>query len=306
MSVIVPPVPAAADPSGTDLDPGPHEPAAPRRGRRRAGALVAVVTFALLLMLLSPALWMISSSLHSNSELTARPPAWGLSGASLTEYSRILTTPRFLTYFKNSAIVSLGTVAITLVVAVLAAYPFSRFRFPGRGLLLLAVLSVQMFPVVAILISLFDIYRRLGLINTYPGLILSNTTLALPFAIWFLKSFYDSIPKELEEAARVDGCGRLGVLWRVILPLTRPGLLAVGTYAFLMAWDDFVIALTLTTSDDMRTLPVGIALAFAGEFNYDWAGMMTISVVTTTPVLLVFLLLQKHMVAGLTAGAVKG
>lgn len=265
-----------------------------------------MLTLAVLWVLLSPIFWMLSSSLRTNPQLTTRPPIFDLEGLTLENYARILSTPRFLTYFQNSFIVSLSTVALTLVVAVLGGYAFSRFSFPGRRVGMIAVLSVQMFPIIAILISLFDFYATLGLLNTYIGLILAETTLALPFAIWFLKSFFDGIPRELEEAATVDGCGRLQILTHITLPLTRPGLLAVGTYAFLLAWDDFVLALTLTTSDEMRTLPVGVALSFVGEFNFDWAGMMTISVVTTAPVLVVFLFLQRHLVAGLTQGAVKG
>jgi multiple sugar transport system permease protein len=259
-----------------------------------------------LLIFLFPVYWMVHSSFRRNSELTVLPPNFSLIGATLENYQRILSNVAYLTYYKNSFIVAGATVAICLPVAILAGYAFSRYRFPGRGLLMTGVLSVQMFPIVAILIALYTFYARLSLLNTYHGLILANVTFALPFSIWFMKSYFDTIPRSLEEAAYIDGCGRLRTLFQIVVPLTRPGLLAVGVYAFLLSWDDFLFALTLITREELRTLPVGIALSFVGEFLYDWSGMMTISVIASLPVLVLFVALQRHMIAGLTAGSVKG
>jgi multiple sugar transport system permease protein len=276
----------------------------------RRSPLTSVLTYGglwlVLLLFLFPVYWMVHSSFRRNPELTVMPPNFSLIGATLENYQRILSNAQYLTYYKNSFIVAGATVAICLPVAILAGYAFSRYRFPGRGLLMTGVLSVQMFPIVAILIALYTFYAQLRLLNTYTGLVLADVTFALPFSIWFMKSYFDGIPRALEEAAAIDGCGRLRTLFQIVVPLTRPGLLAVGVYTFLLSWDDFLFALTLITREELRTLPVGIALSFVGEFLFDWSGMMTISVIASLPVLVLFVAMQRHMIAGLTAGAVKG
>lgn len=262
----------------------------------------------LLTLALSPVYWMFVSSFRQNSDLTKLPPKFLPFdvGASLENYGRILANPRYLTYYQNSLIVAFGTVTVCLVVAVMAGYVLSRYNFPGKILLQTGILSVQMFPLVAILISLFTFYSDMKLTNTYQGLILADTSIALPFSIWFMKSFFDTIPSSLDEAATIDGCGRFRTLFQIIVPLSRPGLLAVGIYTFLLSWDDFIFSLTLMSKDELRTLPVGIANSFAGELLFDWSGMMTISVVASVPVLLLFIFLQRYMIAGLTQGSVKG
>lgn len=262
--------------------------------------------FLLLSIFLFPIYWMFTSSFRTNPELTSMPPDFLPFGGTLDNYARILSTPKFLTYYKNSIIVAGATTFVCIAISSLTAYAFSRHRFRGMGAAMTAILSVQMFPIVAILIALFALFTRLKLTNTLYALILADLTFALPFSIWFLKSFFDTVPKDLEDAAYIDGCGRFRTIFAVVLPLVKPGILAVAIYTFLLSWDDFLFPLTLINRDELRTLPVGMALSFIGEFEYDWAGMMALSVVTSLPILILFIFLQRYMVEGLTRGAVKG
>ena len=211
-----------------------------------------------------------------------------------------------IVYFKNSVIVATATVVLTIAVATFAGYALSRYDFRHKSLLMTFIISVQIFPVTVIVISLFTFYSDLGLLNTYRGLILADTVNALPFSIWLIKSFFDTVPRSLDEAASIDGSGRFRTLITIIMPLVTPGLLAIGIYAFLGAWDDFMFALTIMKEESMKTLPIGLAQSFLGEYVYDYSGMMTMSVVASLPVVILFIFLQKYMVAGLTAGAVKG
>lgn len=262
---------------------------------------------ALLILALFPIYWMFVSSFRTNSELTSLPPKFlPTSGATLDNYERILSDNIYLTYYKNSLIVAGSTVVISIIISVMAGYSFSRFRFFGRSVAMSSILAVQMFPIVAILISLFSFFADLGLINTYRALILADITIALPFSIWFLTSFFDTIPRELEEAAFIDGASRIRTLIQVVVPLTRPGIIAVAIYSFLMSWDDFIFGLILINKNEMRTLPVGISLSFLGEFEYDWSGMMTVSIIASVPILVLFIFLNRYMVEGLTQGALKG
>jgi multiple sugar transport system permease protein len=259
-----------------------------------------------LVIFLFPIYWMFVSSLQPNSALIKLPPPFWPTDGTIDNYVRILTTPKYLNFYKNSVIVAAATVVISILVSIFAGYAFSRYRFPGRSAAMSLVLSIQMFPVVAILISLFVFFTNLKLINTYTGLILADITIALPFSIWFMKSFFDTIPRDLEEAAYIEGSGRFRTIFSIVVPLVLPGLVAVGIYSFLLSWDDFLFGLTLINRDAMRTLPVGIAMSFLMENEYDWAGMMTVSVVASLPVLLLFVFLNRYMVAGLTQGSVKG
>lgn len=267
---------------------------------------VYAVILLLLLIFIFPIYWMFTSSFRVNSDLTKMPPSFTPIGGTLENYVRILTTPKFLIYYRNSVIVASCTTFICILVSAFAAYAFSRYHFPGMGTAMTAVLSVQMFPIVAILIALFAFFTTLNLTNTLAALILADLTFALPFSIWFLKSFFDTVPRDLEDAAHIDGCSRFRTIFAVVLPLVQPGILAVAIYTFLLAWDDFLFPLTLINRDELRTLPVGMALSFIGEFEYDWAGMMALSVVTSLPILILFVFLQRYMVEGLTQGAVKG
>jgi multiple sugar transport system permease protein len=260
-----------------------------------------------MLPLIFPAYWLFSSSFKTNLAAYVTPPQWFPMPATLENYVNLTVGyTDFITYVRNSLITCVATAILAMVVASLAGYAISRLRFRGKRPLLLAILSTQMFPHVLILISLYVMYRQLGLINTYLGLIISFTTFAVPFSVWMMKGFFDGIPSEIEEAALIDGCTRLGALRHVILPLVAPGLLAVSLFSFLDGWNNLLYPLTLATSVDVRTIPPGLLLSFLGQFKHDWAGMMAASVVVTVPVMIIFVFLQRFLVRGLTAGAVKG
>jgi multiple sugar transport system permease protein len=241
-----------------------------------------------------------------NATLMAWPPQFNPFKGTIESYKKILSMPKYLVFFKNSTIVSGLTVLLCIITSIFAGYSLSRFRFFGRNFFMTSILSIQMFPIVAILISLYTFYSKLGLINTYTGLVLADTMLGLPLSIWLLKSFFDTIPTSLDESAKIDGCSRMGTLFRIIVPLLKPGLVAVGIYTFLQSWDDYLFGMIIMNRDEMRTLPVGIAQSFIGEFAHDYSGMMTLAVCASLPVILMFIFLQRYMVAGLTGGAVKG
>lgn len=264
------------------------------------------VILVFLVIFIFPVYWMFVSAFMDNATLMAWPPQFNPFRGNLHTFQKLLNMTKYIVFFKNSAVVSLATVAVCLAASIFAGYSLSRYRFPGKNAVMTGVLSVQMFPTVAILISLYTFYSQFKLINTYSGLVLADTMLALPLSIWLLKSFFDTIPRSLDEAARIDGCSRLQTLFLIIVPLLKPGLLAVGIYTFLQSWDDYLFGMIIMNRDSMRTLPVGIAQSFIGEFVHDYSGMMGLSVITSLPVIILFIFLQKYMIAGLTGGAVKG
>ena len=226
---------------------------------------------------------------------------------SLANYINVLTTGSFIQNLVNSVIVASSVVAIALLMAVTAAYALSRVQFRGRGLLLLTILSVSMFPQIAVLAGLFELIRFFGLFNTLWGLIFSYTIFTLPFTVWILTTFMRQLPKELEEAAIMDGCGPLRIIFEVFMPLLWPALVSTGLLAFIGAWNEFLFALTFVVDDNERTVPVSISL-ITGSTAYEipWGSIMAASVIVTVPLLLLVLAFQKKIVSGLTAGAVKG
>jgi ABC-type glycerol-3-phosphate transport system permease component len=224
---------------------------------------------------------------------------------TLLNYATVLFKSNIPRYFLNSIIISGGSTALALVLAVFASYGFARFEFKGKSWLQSFVLIGQLLPTAAIIVPLFITLRWLGLVNTYWGLILVYMIITLPLSVWMLTSYFRAIPVELEEAAIIDGATRLGVLFRVTLPLSLPGLVAVLVYAFVTTWNEFIFALCFATDSTVKTLPIGLA-EFSTEFNTDWGGVMAASMVMTVPVALLFLLFQRMFVGGLTAGATKG
>jgi len=275
------------------------------RKKRSTKILLWVFIAFLLVAFLFPIYWMFIGSLKDNSVLMKTPPQLYPTFQTVENYKTVLTNAKYLRYILNSLIVATGTVVIDLVLATLAGYSLSRYRYPGRKAIMILLLSAQIFPVVVIIISLYTFFRKLNLMNSYLGLMLADVAMSLPLSVWMLMSFVDSVPKSLDEAAHIDGCSRYMTLQLIVMPLMKPGMLAVGIYAFLQSWDDYMLGLVIMTKTTMKTLPVGIAETFMGEFGFDYAGMMTISVVASLPVLLLFLVFQKYMVAGLTGGAVK-
>jgi len=271
--------------------------------------LSVVWLFVLLAFAVLPMLWMLSTSLKGQFAALQQPPEWIPSHPTLQNYVTLLSPtgdvgPVFLRYFLNSVIVSLTTTALGILIAVPAAYAFSRFHFPGRDFLFFAVLVRNMFPVVVFLIPLFILMRALHLINTHASLILTYMTFGLPLSIWLLKGFYDNIPEELERAARIDGASRFKAFWLIIMPLSSPGIIATAIYAFIGAWNEYVYALTFLNSESLLTLPVGLQHFFT-EFATNWPGLMPAAFIMSVPVVVMFMLLQRHFVRALTEGAIK-
>ena len=224
---------------------------------------------------------------------------------TLQNYVDLFRNVAFVTYFRNSAVVATGTMLLTLAVASLGAYAFVRFRFPGRAPLLVAMLMAYMIPSVVLLVPLLVIFRSYGLINTYQGLILAEATNTAPFALLLLINYFAALPREREEAAQVDGCGRLRTLVRIVLPLAVPGLVAAGLFAFIAAWNNFLFAFLFTTTDRVKTLPIMMRLFALGEPAV-WGVSAAGAILTTLPIVLLFLLFQRMLMSGLAAGAVKG
>ncbi len=274
---------------------------------RRAAATLATYLLAALVFAFAvfPFLWMLATSLKPNSEIFTRVPQLFPARWSFEHYLAVFARGGFGRYFLNSAVVAASTTLASIAVGSLAAYAIARFRFPLRSVFLVMILSVQMFPLVVLLIPLFIIMRDLGLLDHYLGLILAYVTFTLPFGVWMLKGFFDSIPASLEEAAMIDGCGKMGAFWRVVLPVAAPGVAASSIYSFIGAWNEFMFAMTFINKEEMRTLPLALQ-AFFGQFNVEWGPVMAASVVFTLPVLVFFLAVQKHLTTGLVKGAVKG
>jgi multiple sugar transport system permease protein len=252
-----------------------------------------------------PALWILFTSLKSEAELVRKPISWWPHQATLDNYVRAFTDQPLLRYMGNSFAVALGSTAMSLVVAALAAYALARLNLKHRQLILTAIVASTMFPLVTLLVPIFETMRTLGLLNTYTALILPYTVLNLPVCTLVLVSFFQSIPKDLENAAMIDGCTRLGALWRVVLPLAAPGVFTAGILAFVNAWDEFLLALSLNSSAGMRTLPVGITL-YQGEFTFPWPVISAALIVAIVPVAVLIALFQERVVGGLTQGGLKG
>jgi multiple sugar transport system permease protein len=252
-----------------------------------------------------PIYWMLATSLRPNTEVFAFPPTLLPRTLTLEHYANFVRNPQLLRYLGNSVLVASVTAVFSLVVSTYAAYAFSKFRFTGRRSLMFLVLSAQMFPQALLLITLYLMFARMGLLNTYLVLVLSFTTFTLPLCIWMLKGYFDQIPNDLIEAAKVDGAGQLQIIHRVLLPITGPALVATGLFAFMRGWNDFIYALTLV-GRDKQTLPPGLVLTYVGEFQSQWADMMAASLLVSLPLVIAFVIFQRHIVSGLTAGAVKG
>lgn len=272
----------------------------------RAGPRIALATGILVALAasLGPFVWFALASLKTPVEITAIPPGFWPSG-TLAPYRSALVDHGLGTYVRNSLVVAGATTAVSLLLGSIAAYALARLPVPGRTLLLLAVLTASMFPQVAIAGPVWRVLRTLGLLNTHAGLVLPYVSLVLPLAIWLLATFFRALPPELEEAARVDGCTRVGALARVIAPVAAPGVFTAAILVFIYAWNEFFFALLILSDPAKHTLPVGIAL-FPGQYTMPWGEIAAASVVATLPLIVVTLAFQRRIVRGLAAGAVKG
>lgn len=299
MAVLQQTPPAAS--GALPLSPGKVR--AERNRKRQKVAVLVALTFGACFSGL-PVLWMLLSSFKSNTEIFEYPPRLVTPGFSFDAYTSILTDPAKLRFFANSYFVALSVTLLTLLVAVLAAYAFSRYEFPGKKVLNVVIISVQAVPPITLLIPYFGLVVALGLYNTYPGLIFTYMVFTLPYAIIMMTGYFNTLPRELDEAVKVDGAGPLTALWRILVPISVPGLVSVGLYTFMIAWNEYLFALTLTRTEDMRTVPIGIQLLM-GQHSFDWNEMMAMSVLGCIPVLVLFLFFQRYFMSGMTAGAVK-
>lgn len=253
---------------------------------------------------LFPVYWMIATSFKSGTDIFAIPPRLFPIPPDFSAYqTEVLNNPELITVLVNSIIISLGTMILTLVLAVPGAYALARLKLRGGGIMLLIILISQLLPSIVIAGPLFLSFSRIGLLNSHLGLILADTTITLPFSAIILRPFFLAVPNELESAAKVDGCTQLGVLLRIVLPYVRPGLITVGAFAFLIAWGEFVFALSLNTNQNQ---PVTVALnKFIGQYGTEWNHLMAVSTVAALPIIAIFASLQRFIVGGLTSGAVK-
>ena len=269
-----------------------------RLGYHAAAALVMVVS-------VFPLLVAVSSSLKTGAGLFD-PSLWP-AAPTLANYRQLFADNAFGRNLLNSLVVAGSVVALGLVVSLMAAWALGRVEFRGRGVLMMAILAASMFPQVAVLSGMFELVRVLGLYDSLGALVLSDLMLTLPFTVWVLVTFMRQLPRELEEAAAMDGIGPLTLVFRIFLPLLWPALVATGLLAFIAAWNEFLFALTFTLSPGVRTVPVAIALISASSaFELPWGAIMAASVIVTLPLVGLVLLLQRHIVSGLTQGAVKG
>jgi multiple sugar transport system permease protein len=272
-----------------------------RAGRRWAWVVVVVLGgFGLL-----PVYWLLVTSLKPASETFAYPPSILPNVVTFDAYAQLANNPQLLRNLANSVIVSVVTAVLSVLIASYMAYAFSKFRFRGRKSLMSFVLSSQLFPQSVLLITLYALFSAFGLLNTYLAVILSFTTFTLPLCVWMLKGFFDTIDDSLIEAARIDRASRLRIIHSIVLPISAPGLVAAGLFAFIRGWNDFIFALTLT-GPERQTLPPGLVTAFIGEASVQWAPLMAASLVTSLPVVIAFIALQRYLVGGISAGAVKG
>ena len=251
-----------------------------------------------------PILWMVLSSFKPNAEIFAWPPTWISEKFSFNAYLEIFSDIEKIRFFINSYCIAMLVVVLTLIIGILASYGFSRFEFPGKKTINTIIVSVQAVPPITLLIPYLSLIVTLKLYNTYWALILTYMLFTLPYSILMITGYFNTLPKDLDEAVMIDGGSRFRALWTILVPISVPGLVSVGMYTFMQAWNEYLFALALTKTNDMRTVPVGISLLM-GQHAYEWNQMMAMSVLGSLPVLLLFLFFQRYFIAGMTAGAIK-
>jgi multiple sugar transport system permease protein len=271
--------------------------------KARLGVTAAMVAAAAVFLL--PQLWLLSLSLKSKAGVYEYPPRWLPAGGSLANYTFALTRTQVPWYLWNSTVVALAAAAATMAAAIPAAYVLSRERFPWRTPLMAALLAVQMVSPVILLVPIYGVVERLGLIDTRAGLVLVYAAMQVPFTVWVLKNFFDAVPQSIFEAARLDGASRPQTLRTIVLPIVAPGLGAAAIFNLAAYWSEFSLALVLLDSQERYTMPLGL-FSFQSAYETDWQLLAAASFIGLVPVLAAFVLLQRFFVAGLTAGAVKG
>ncbi len=268
-----------------------------------AAAYAIILTMTVIVLF--PFLWALRTSVMTMHDVMEWPIRYLPHNITFQNYAYIWKNIQYPRWFLNSVVVGSATAAISVTIASLAGYAFARFNFPFHKVTLLAILTMNMIPRVLLAIPYYDMMFKLGWLDQYQALIIPYVAICLPFATWMLASYFRSIPKDLDECAMVDGATRLQALFRIVIPLAAPGIVATGVYCFIVSWSEFLLALTLTSAEEMRTLPVALS-TFVSEFSVDWGLLTAAAVISTVPVIIMFSYLQKHLIAGLTAGAIKG
>lgn len=257
-----------------------------------------------------PGLWIVLASFRPTVEIMAKPPVWIPQDLSFDAYVAMFSGVGqggipVIEYFRNSLIISVTSTAIALAIGMAGGYAFARFRFKAKSSIFLGLMLTRTVPGIALSLPLFFVYSKLGIIDTHFGLIMAYVALNVPFTIWLIDGFFRQVPKDLADAAQIDGCTRWQAFWQVEFPLAGPGIASAGIFAFLTSWNEFALASQLTRSVNSKTLPVGL-LDYTAEFTIDWRGMCALAVIMIIPALVLTFIVQKHLVSGLTSGAVKG
>lgn len=277
-----------------------------RKKVRVPEVLLYILTVLLVFWAIAPFFWTLSSSLKTLAEVYRTPPTFIPVDPTLENFAQIFDRLPFVRYFMNSVLVTAATIMITVTLSVLSAYAFSRFRFPFRRTLLVAILVPRIIPSITRVIPLYQIFAQINLLDNFLSIIGPYIADALPIAVWILIGFFDGIPKELEESARVDGCTRLGALRKVIVPLTTPGLVSAGLFTFLRAWNEFVLAFTFVGRGLMLTLPVAHYRVFEFFGVRNWGAINAFTILAVVPIIAFFLVFERHLIRSLVSGAVKG
>ncbi|GAA3631178.1 carbohydrate ABC transporter permease [Kineosporia mesophila] len=272
--------------------------------RRLRPYYLSLIGLVITVVFVSPYAVMLLDALRPSGDVLASPPSFLPREWQWNTFGTVLSDSRFLNWLKTSVIVAVSSTVIVLLAAIPAAYFTARFRFPGRTAFLLVVLITQMFSPTSLVVGLYREFFDLTMVNTYASIIITNAAFNLAFAIWILQGFFSSIPKDVEEAAHLDGCGRVRTLWHVMLPLTLPGLVTTVIFTFIAAWNEYVVALTLMQDDARKPLTVGINSYVTG-YQQHWDELFAASLIAVVPVVILFAMIEKHLVGGLTAGSVK-
>ncbi|MEO9340614.1 carbohydrate ABC transporter permease [Mesorhizobium sp. SB112] len=281
------------------------------RVKRRLLKVAHLITlFVAMTIICLPGLWIVLNSLRPTVEIMAKPPVWIPRELSFDAYVAMFSGVGkggipVIDYFRNSLIISVTSTAIAIAIGMSGGYAFARYRFRGKSMMFLGFMLTRTVPGIALSLPLFILYARIGIIDTHFGLIITYVALNVPFTIWLIDGFFRQVPKDLAEAAQIDGCTRWQAFWQVEFPLAGPGIASAAIFAFLTSWNEFALASQLTRSVNSKTLPVGL-LDYTSEFTIDWRGMCALAVVMIVPALTLTFLVQKHLVGGLTSGAVKG
>ncbi len=274
-------------------------------------ALLWTLTFILMIIMCVPGLWVVLTAFRPNSEVLSKPPIWVPENPGLNNFAKIFgfgveqVAIPVSAYFANSLIIAATSTVIALLIGMSGGYAFARYRFRFKNGLFLGLMLSRTVPGIALSLPLFMIWSRIGLIDTKPGLMIVYVAMNVPFTIWLIDGFFRQIPREMSEAAQVDGCTRWQAFWKIEFPLAKSGIASAGIFAFLTSWNEYALASNLTRSTDSKTLPVGL-MDFTAQFTIDWAGMSAMAVIIIIPALILTFLVQKYLIAGLTFGGVKG